>query len=302
MKTKTTLSGQVARACEDPDFMSKWLWEVLSSARIDANDICSCPNKKTIKENQLTREQIFHQRVDRFKNIITEKGKGIVADREKRFQCDKKEESKNEAAMMEKGNAPTSLNNNYSAHPIGQWLPVLLMHIEDGILISFGWLIFMQCIAHAVFFWIFERLPIKTIEDTQLCIKLNSHSHLQEFGLEHWNHALNNLYWYYSAALIIPILSRISQPDLTDLDTSQVALQFAIPILVAIPMIATVLSRQSRLPACWQALDQKNEADAKSYLSQRLWPLDKNWSSKLGVVLAFIILSISFGINLATLL
>ena len=118
-----------------------------------------------------------------------------------------------------------------------------------------------------------------------------------EFGLEYWNHALNNLYWYFSAALIIPILSRISQQNLDDLDSSQLVLQYAIPILVATPMISTILARQSRLPACWEDLTPD---DTKSYLSQRLWPLDKNWSSKLGVMLAFVILGVSFGINLAS--
>jgi hypothetical protein len=175
---------------------------------------------------------------------------------------------------------------------------VLLMHLADGILISFGWLIFFQCLAHPLFFWNFEKL--KVAKNTSLCIKLNYQSTVGEFGLEHWNHALNNLYWYFSAALVIPILSRISQFDLKDLDTSQLVLQYAIPILVAIPMVTTILSRQSRLPECWSAAVEAKVFDV--YKKQRLWPLDENWSSKLGVVLAFIILSLSFGMNLASLI
>ena len=128
---------------------------------------------------------------------------------------------------------------------------------------------------------------------------MNCTSELHEFGLEHWNHALNNLYWYFSVALIIPFLSRMSQPNLADLDTSQQILEYAIPALVATPMIATILARQSRLPGCFQ---KRPDEEMKVYMLQRLWPLDKNWSSKLGIVLVFILLSISFGVNMTKLL
>lgn len=265
--TKTTFSGQVARACEDPDFMSKWLWVELARLDINATKICSLhPNSKTNRPLSDTREKEFVKRMERVKQAVE-------SSREK--------------------------NDTYLPPPPGQWVPILLMHTEDMLLISFGWLIFFQCVAHTLFFWNFERLPAANIEGDELCLKLNGNSRMGEFGLEYWNHALNNLYWYFSAALIIPILSRISQPNLDDLDTSQLVLQYAIPILVATPMIFTILSRQSRLPACWADLKPN---DTTSYLSQRLWPLDKNWSSKLGVVLAFVILSVSFGINLASFL
>jgi hypothetical protein len=260
---KTTFSGQVARACEDPDFMSKWLWVELASLEINATEICNIKPSDTLLD---TRKKKFIERMERVK-------------REVEIKRQKKD--------------------TYLSPPPWQWGPILLMHIEDMFIISFGLLIFFQCLAHSLFFWNFERLSAANIKENELCLKLNSKSHIHEFGLEYWNHALNNLYWYFSAALIIPILSRISQPNLKDLDTSQLVLQYAIPLLVATPMISTILARQSRLPACWEGLTPD---DAESYLSQRLWPLDKNWSSKLGVVLAFVILSISFGINLASFL
>lgn len=260
---KTTLAGQLARACESPDFMSKWLWEKLARAEINATDICSS-NGKSDKAEIVPREKQYNLRRDKAIELLKSK----------------------------------KISNAFEAPPKWQWAPIFLMHIEDAILISFGWLIFFQCIAHPAFFWYFERLNIAKNNNKPLCIRLNSQSALGEFGLQHWNHALNNLYWYFSLGLLIPIMSRLSQPDLTDLDTSQVMLQFAIPVVVAIPMITTILSRQNRLPACWESL---NDAEILEYKKQRLWPLDENWSSKLGVVLAFVILSLSFGYNLVTL-
>ena len=191
------------------------------------------------------------------------------------------------------------VDNEFVSPPSEQRNAVILMHMEDMLLISLGWLIFLQCIAHPVFFWKFESLPVAERVGAKLHLRLKIDSDLHEFGLEQWNHALNNLYWYFCIALIIPILSRISQPNLDSLDASQVFLQFAIPIMVAIPMISTIVVRQNRLPDCW---DQVTSENKKKYFSQRLWPLDKNWSSKLGIVLAFVILGLSFGINVASIL
>lgn len=268
---QTTFSGQVARACEAPDFMSKWLWDRLAQEGISATQACELKQCKSVPcsgKCSLDSDTRYKRYLERVSNV-----RGLEG--------------------------ANSLDDKYLAVHAWQWLPVFLMHIEDLVLISLGWLIFLQCVAHAVFFWIFERMSAANSEGDELCLRLNYKSPLGEFGLEYWNHALNNLYWYFSAALLIPFLSRISQPNLNDLDTSQVVLQYTIPILVATPMITTILARQSRLPACWE---NHSPEDINAYHSQRLWPLDKNWSSKLGILLAFVLLSISFGINLTRLL
>ena len=268
---QTTFSGQVARACEAPDFQSKWLWEELAKTGMSGKQACNLahresadsPDKSVLISN--TRHKQYQERVKIIHDYVVKH---------------------------------RSEGDTYLPAPPGQLVTEVMMHLQDMILISLGCLIFLQCVAHAIFFWNFERLPAAKLKGGELCLGLNYKSYLGEFGLEHMNHALNNLYWYFSGALIIPFLSRISQPDLNDLDKSQLMLQYAIPILVATPMISTILARQSRLPACW---DSHSPDDMKLYLSQRLWPLDKNWSSKLGILLAFVLLSISFGINMTTL-
>jgi len=265
---QTTFSGQVARACEGPDFQSRWLWDELAKKQISAVDACKlklCKFEKCTDELVLaskTRRAQYLERVQNVKDLAISRG------------------------------------DAYLPAPTGQWLTEALMHLEDIVLISLGWLIFLQCVAHAVFFWNFERLLAANKEGEELSLKLNCTSSLSEFGLEHWNHALNNLYWYFSGALIIPFLSRISQQNFNDLDTSQLVLQYAMPILAATPMISTILARQSRLPECWM---DESPKFIEAYHSQRLWPLDKNWSSKLGILLAFVLLSLSFGINMTML-
>lgn len=267
---QTTFSGQVARACEAPDFQSRWLWAKLAEYEIPGEDACKlalcktqpCDDESVLQSN--TRNKQYRERVDNVKMLLEEE-----------YRAD-----------------------DYMPAPPCQWITEMLLHFESMILISLGWLVFLQCVAHAIFFWNFERLPSANEKDKELSLKLNCTSGLCEFGLEHWNHELNNLYWYFSGALIIPFLSRVSQHNLQDLDTSQVVLQIAIPILVATPMITTILARQNRLPACWH---NKAPEFIEAYKKQRLWPLDKNWSSKLGILLAFVLLSLSFGINMTML-
>jgi hypothetical protein len=263
-----TFSGQLARACEDPDFLSKWLWNnwIVNHKYSDNKNPCSLEKLKEPSTGEgiknPTKEQQYHWRKAEILKII---------------------------------NTNTiNYSNDRIPPPKAQWVTVTLFHLEDGILISLGWLIFLQSLAHSYFFCRFEKL--KTSQEFGLSIELNVNSDLNEFGLEHWNHTLNNLYWYLSAAFIAPILSRGAQPDLNNLDTSQVWLQILVPLLVAAPMITTIIVRQMRIPASWNRL---SKTDYQKFLEQRLWPLDKNWSSKLGVVLAFFILSLFLGVNIA---
>lgn len=267
---QTTFSGQVARACEGPDFQSRWLWEELAKYKIIAVEACRlerCTSVACTEKRVLSSDSRSKQYAERVQNIIKLEKKAKRSDK-------------------------------YLETPRGQIVTEALMHFESMIVISLGWLIFLQCVAHALFFWNFERL--RSAKAAGVCLKLNCESKLGEFGLEHWNHALNNLYWYFSGALLIPYLSRISQANLNDLDASQLVLQYAIPVLAATPMITTILARQNRLPECWDP--NISDEYAKRYQSQHLWPLDKNWSSKLGIVLAFVLLSISFGISMTNLL
>lgn len=263
---ETTFSGQLARACEDPDFLSKWLWDYWIEEHKYGDMINPC-SLEGLKEGGIKNPTGEQQYMWRSANIL----RIIETDR-------------------------INFDNKRVPPPRDQWVTVWLFHLEDAILISLGWLVFLQSLAHSIFFCFFEKL--KTARKNGLRIELNIKSDLNEFGLEHWNHALNNLYWYLSAALMIPILSRGAQRDLSNLDTSQVWLEILIPVLVAAPMITTIIVRQRRLPKSWSRLSESG--DFKQFLDQRLWPLDKNWTSKLGVVLAFLILSMFLGVNIAS--
>ena len=263
MYNEENFSGQLARACEDPDFLSKWLWNewTADSTHREKKNPCSLKGLEGIKNP--TKEQQYHWRKDEILKIINDN--------------------------------KTTYKDDRIHPPRAQWVTVLLFHLEDAVLISLGWLIFFQSLAHSYFFCRFEHLKIS--QTFNLYLELNVKSDLNEFGLERWNHALNNLYWYLSAALMIPILSRGSQRDLSNLDTSQLLLELFIPVIVATPMITTIIVRQMRIPSCW---DRLSKPDYEKFLEQRLWPLDKNWSSKLGVLLAFLILSLFLGVNIAT--
>jgi len=159
----------------------------------------------------------------------------------------------------------------------------------------------LQILLHTAIFGLFERLAVARAHGLRLM--LNCRSPLNEFGLEHWNHALNNFYWAISPALLGVFMSRAATPP-EDYLPGQVMLGIAVPACLLAPMIATILVRQARLIEAWKTLQPQGPVEPEDYRRQQLWPLDRNWSSKLGIVLAFALaaLSIGFEVNQLVLL
>jgi hypothetical protein len=148
-------------------------------------------------------------------------------------------------------------------------------------------------------FWRLERAAWLNKEGLQM--SLDPFSKLHEYGLERWNHAWNNVYWVFTLVLLVPIASKQAQtvetPDLT-----QIVLQYGVPVLVAAPMVATIIARQQRLPDLWPRIrEEKNPDLVALYHKQLLWPFDHNWASKLGIVVSFLLLSYLLGSNLGQL-
>lgn len=169
---------------------------------------------------------------------------------------------------------------------------VFLAYLGQVILAFLALLSLLQIAFHTVAFGRIKHF--RTAKEHKLEVVLNYRSKMNEFGLEHWNYALNNLYWIFSACLLIPLLSKYSQPN-GNIDAGQIILRILVPILIGIPMVLTVLVRQLYLRRVWQALDEATEEDFCSYHNQKIWPLDRNWSSKLGIVIAFVLLSYLIG-------
>lgn len=67
---QTTFSGQVARACEDPDFQSRWLWEEFERRKIPAKNACHLVETQYTNMKNLPLEYIRHQQYfERVKNV-----------------------------------------------------------------------------------------------------------------------------------------------------------------------------------------------------------------------------------------
>lgn len=177
---------------------------------------------------------------------------------------------------------------------------VVLAYTQQLAIAWLAILCLLQICLHTYFFARFEALG--SARKIGLKLRLNSQSNLHEFGLEAWNSALNNFYWIVSLALVIPIISGRSQLAAQS-DLGQQILQFAISILVLIPLVLTIVVRQWRLQDLWEEVrayekyKQKDEIDL--YHKQRVWPLDRNWASKLGIVIAFAMLSVLIGFSIA---
>ncbi len=169
---------------------------------------------------------------------------------------------------------------------------VFLAYLGQTVLVFLALLSLLQITFHSVAFGCFRYF--RTAKQHGLEIVMNYRSKMNEFGLEHWNYALNNLYWIFSICLLIPLLSKSAQPA-GSLDAGQLMLRLLVPLLIGMPMVVTVVVRQLHLRRVWLDLEGAPEEDFHSYHNQKIWPLDRNWSSKLGLVTAFVLLSYLIG-------
>jgi hypothetical protein len=97
-------------------------------------------------------------------------------------------------------------------------------------------------------------------------------------------------------ALIVPMISKGSQPT-GDEDAGQFIIKVAVPLLLILPMFLTIIFRQVRVMSLWPSI-YENEVKAIAYNKQSLWPFDRNWASKIGIILAFLMLSYLLGISM----
>lgn len=183
--------------------------------------------------------------------------------------------------------------------PPAQALFNAILLIQQFLIVLFAALAVMQILLHTLLFATFERLAVA--RDRGLVLVLNCTSPFNEFGLEHWNYAMNNFYWAASPALLGVFLSRAATPP-EDYLPGQVMLGIAVPACLILPMIATIIARQARLPAAWKTVEPAGPVAPEDYRRQQLWPLDRNWSSKLGIVLAFALAALAIGFELSQLM
>jgi hypothetical protein len=181
--------------------------------------------------------------------------------------------------------------------PLPQILLILATSCQQWTIVLLAALGVCQLLLHTLLFGLFERLPVS--RERGLRIELNATSRVSEFGLEHWNHALNNFYWAVSPAFVPAFFSRTAT-DPEHYLPGQELLGIAIPAALIAPMVATIIVRQLRLPVLWDALES-GDLDSESYRRQALWPLDRNWASKLGILLSFVLAGLALGVNISRL-
>ncbi len=171
------------------------------------------------------------------------------------------------------------------------------LHLQQFAITTLAALAGFQVLFHTWWFARFDQERYAIAHGLRVC--LNPASPLKEFGLEHWNHALNNFYWAMAPALVAPFISRATVPDPSLLAPGQRMFNIFVPLAVLAPMVATIIARQMKLPAVWDRLKPGGPCDPELYLEQRLWPLDQNWSSKLGIILAFAGAGLVLGIEIS---
>lgn len=195
--------------------------------------------------------------------------------------------------------APPGENRPGIAPPFTQTVFVAILMAQQFLIVFFAALAVVQLLLHTLLFAVLERLAAARRHGLRLM--LNCRSPLNEFGLEHWNYTLNNFYWAASPAMLAVFLSRAASPPEAYLP-GQVLLGFAVPVCLLAPMVATIIVRQARLPAAWAQVQNDGPVMPEDYRRQQLWPLDRNWSAKLGILLAFALAALAIGFELNQLL
>lgn len=134
----------------------------------------------------------------------------------------------------------------------------------------------------------------------QYATALDPESPLYEFGLEEWNRHLNFLYWWMSPILLIGFLSR-SQQERGSPDFGQMVISICSALLVLAPMLLTIWTRQRMVARLWPRVRGMKDAERELFHRQAMWPIDRNWAQKLGLLLAMLLGSYLVGLNVATL-
>jgi len=166
---------------------------------------------------------------------------------------------------------------------------VCLAYGQQYIIIVMALASLLHIWAHLAFFIGFDNMAFARRH--RVLLKLDPYSSIREFGLERWNQALNMIYWALSPALVIPIVSKASQSETGAGDTGQKMIQWLVPLLFLSPMLFTIIARQKKVMKLWAIIRQEEDRDkVEAYHKQLLWPLDKNWASKLGIIIAFSLL------------
>lgn len=184
----------------------------------------------------------------------------------------------------------------FQPHHISEWgnlTFVLFAYIQQYVIVFIGFLSLFNIWAHLIYFYHFDSLKSSKANDLRL--NLDPFSNLYEFGLERWNQSLNTIYWLLSPVLIIPIISKSAQEG-TQLDVGQVMIKWVVPLLFLSPMLFTIIVRQKKVMGVWEIIrNEKDQFKIELYHKQLIWPLDKNWASKLGILLSFGILTYLIG-------
>lgn len=170
---------------------------------------------------------------------------------------------------------------------------VIFAYLQQYIIIFFGWIALLQIWVHLYYFANFDKLAIA--KELNMRLELDYRSNLHEFGLERWNQALNTIYWVLSPALVVPIISKNSQSESGLDDLGQIMLRWIVPLLFLSPMIFTIIARQKKVMGIWDKVRVDTDENVQKFHKQVLWPLDKNWASKLGIILSFALLSYLIG-------
>jgi len=288
----------------------RWVY-CLSISMLIAGGLSYCVDMKEIR-GVYYHTSTFQQQMnyackepDFFSKWLFDEWKSLESNKRGKTACEKEDVAGGKAKDGDKkekwmaDNKLSSLKKNISP-PGDQQFILWALYFEQFAIASLALWVFSQLIMYAVLFGRFNSW--RYAKDNGFLIELNFQSPMNEFGLEHWNQALNNMYWALSIGLIIPILSRHSQPDPNSPDDGQWILRVGICALLLLPMIANILSRQAHIPKVWSELKKGNSDDAELFHQQKLWPLDRNWASKLGIIVAFTLASLFLGIELKSIM
>ena len=281
--TSKSFEKQLENACVDRDFFSKWIFEKYI-AEHGSKDPCHDESLGYTK-SKVESLQISVKPIDKNRLLIT-------------IDSYEKDDSQNTKSNENKirGNKGKSKTVAAVSAPWKQKVITLTCYFQQFMIITMGFLILFQICAQILFF----LLPpfLETAKDEQLVIWVHHESPGSDFGLHSWDHALDRIFWLIALGMVVPIISRISQPDLDKLDCGQLMAQWLLGLLVIGPLLLTLFVRQKWIHACRKRALVSGIGAIESFENQRVWPLTKKITDKLGILASFLMWGYLIGVDI----
>ena len=185
------------------------------------------------------------------------------------------------------GNLECAVERDFSVYGIGSIAVSLMLvtQLMQSVLVGIAVILLLQICLNLYFFWRASVFPFKNSQ--RIGVRLNVRDDMGEFGLSLWNRAVNFTLFVVAIAMFIPIISKESQ-ETPEPDIGQELIMYLVPLVLLVPVVGSFLIRATLHIRLKNNFHQLTRLERNSYISQEIWPFNRNIVSKILVSIIFV--------------